>query len=121
MHRYTEVLCHIGTLTTLVEVYSRGVSWGGFRGLGPPGSPKGRQKERKKEKERKREGRKDKKRGQEGKNAGHYAVSSASRGSREENIRGAKLRKGRERRYAESMKFQVQAGAPGKKTSGAPN
>ena len=52
---------------------------------------------------------------------GRHAVSSASRGSREENVRGAKLRKGREGRHAESMQFQVQAGAPGKKTSGAPN
>ena len=54
---------------------------------------------------------------------GRHAVSSASRGSREENVRGVKLRKGREGRHAESrpMQFQVQAGAPGKKTSGAPN
>ena len=41
-----------------------------------------------------------------------YAVSSASRGSREENVRGAKLRKGRGGRHAESMQFQEQAGAP---------
>ena len=50
-----------------------------------------------------------------------YAVSSASRGSREENVRGTKLRKGREGRLAESIQFQVHAGAPGKKTSWAPN
>ena len=76
-----------------------------------------------------------------------HKVSNASRGSREENVRGAKLtekrtrgascsfkckqglqgrkRQGRQvdgekdKRYA--MQFQVQAGAPGKKTSGAPN
>ena len=47
-----------------------------------------------------------------------HAVSSASRGSREENVRGAKLSEKRNERYA--MQFQVQAGAPIKKTSGAP-
>ena len=76
-----------------------------------------------------------------------HAVSSASRGSREENVRGAKLtekrtrgvpcsfkckqglqgrkRQGRqidgEKDERGAMQFQVQAGAPGKKTSGAPN
>ena len=78
---------------------------------------------------------------------GRHAVSSASRGSREENVRGAKLtekrtkgapcsfkckqglqgrkRQGRqidgERDESCAMQFQVQAGAPRKKTSGAPN
>ena len=78
---------------------------------------------------------------------GGHAVSNASRGSREENVRGAKLtekrtrgvpcsfkckqglqgrkRQGRqidEGKYERgTMQFQVQAGAPGKKTSGAPN
>ena len=76
-----------------------------------------------------------------------HAVSSASRGSREENVRGAKLtekrtreapcsfkcnqglqgrkRQGRqidgEKDERGAMQFQVQAGAPGKKTSGEPN
>ena len=76
-----------------------------------------------------------------------HAVSSASWGSREENVRGAKLtekktryapcsfrckqglqgrkRQGRqihgEKRREGHLQFQVQAGAPGKKTSGAPN
>ena len=78
---------------------------------------------------------------------GRHAVSSASRGSREENARGAKLtekrmrgapcsfkckqrlqarkRQGRqidlEKNDRGAMQFQVQAGAPVKKTSGAPN
>ena len=77
----------------------------------------------------------------------HHAVSSASRGSREENTRGAKStekrtrdalcsfkckqglqgikRQGRqidrEKDERGAMQFQVQAGAAGKKTSGAPN
>ena len=76
-----------------------------------------------------------------------HAVSSASRGSREENVRAAKIdgekdergamqfqvqvgaqgrkRQGRqidgEKDERGAMQFQVQAGAPGKKTSGAPN
>ena len=76
-----------------------------------------------------------------------HAVSSASRGSRNENVRGAKLtekrtrgapcsfkckqelqarkRQGRqidgEKDERGAMQFQIQAGAPGKKTSGAPN
>ena len=76
-----------------------------------------------------------------------YAVSSASRGSREENVRGVKLTEKRtsgvpcsfkckqglhgrksQRRQIDgekdeggAMQFQVQAGAPGKKMSGAPN
>ena len=76
-----------------------------------------------------------------------HAVSSASRGSRKENVRGAKLTEkkmrgtpcsfkckqglqGRKRQGCQidgekdergAMQFQVQAGAPGKKTSGAPN
>ena len=78
---------------------------------------------------------------------GHHAVSSASRGSREENVRGAKLTEkrtrgaqcsfkckqgiqGRKRQGRQidgeedergAMQFKVQAGAPGEKTSGAPN
>ena len=78
---------------------------------------------------------------------GRHAVSSASRGSREENVRGAKVTekrtKGapcsfkckqglqgrkcqgrqidREKDERSAMQFQVQAGAPVKKMSGAPN
>ena len=78
---------------------------------------------------------------------GRHAVSSANRGSREENVMGAKLtekrtrgapcsfkckqglqgrkRQGRqidgEKDERGTMKFQVQAGAPGKITSRAPN
>ena len=78
---------------------------------------------------------------------GRHAVSSARRGSREENVMGARLtekrtreapcsfkckqglqgskRQGRqidgEKDERGAMQFQVQAGAPGKKTSGAPN
>ena len=78
---------------------------------------------------------------------GRHAVSSASRGSREENVRGAKMTERRTRgapcsvKYKQglqwrkrqgrqidgekdergAMQFQVQAGAPGKKTSGALN
>ena len=49
-----------------------------------------------------------------------HAVSSASRGSREENVRGAKLTEKRTRGAPCSFKCK-HAGAPGKKTSGAPN
>ena len=78
---------------------------------------------------------------------GRHAVSCASRGSREENVRSAKLTEkrtrgapytfkckqglqGRKRQWRQidgekdergAMQFQVQAGAPGKKTSRAPN
>ena len=78
---------------------------------------------------------------------GCHAVSSASRGSREENVRGAKLTEkrtrdapcsfkfkhglqgrklqgyqtDREKDERGAMQFHVQAEAPGKKTSGAPN
>ena len=78
---------------------------------------------------------------------GRHAVSSANRGSREETVRGAKLTEkrtrgapcsfnckkglqGRKRQGHQTdggkdekgtMQFQVQAGAPGKKRSGAPN
>ena len=76
-----------------------------------------------------------------------HAVPNASRGSREENVRGAKLTEKRTRGVPCSFKcklglqgkkgqgrqidgekdergaiqFQVQAGVPGKKTLGAPN
>ena len=78
---------------------------------------------------------------------GRHAVSSASRGSRQENVRGAKLTEkgtrgapcsfkckqglqGRKRQGRQidremdercAMQFQVKVGAPEKKTSGAPN
>ena len=145
---------------------SRGVSWAGLWGPGPPLVTKGARKKKKKKRKGKKErgekrGKRRKRREERGSKKeerkgvksiwrkgnhavssasrssreenvgapnwrrkgreGRHAVSSASRGSREENVRGAKLRKGREGRNAESMQFQVQAGAPGKKTSGAPN
>ena len=143
---------------------------GGLWGPGPPGVTKGAPKRRKKERKGKREGRKEGKRGKEGNKKekgkkkgarkkkerkkvksiwweGRHAVSNASRGSMEENVRGAKLtekrtrgapcsfkckqglqgrkRQGRqidgEKEYRGTMQFQVKVGASGKKTSGAPN
>ena len=93
------------------------------------------------------QGRKRQRRQIDGGREGRHAVSSESRGFREENIRGAKLtekrtrdapcsfkckqglqgrkRQGRqidgEKDETGAMQFQVQAGAPRKKTSGAPN
>ena len=144
---------------------------GGFGGPGPPGSPKGRQKEGKrkgKERERGEKSEKEEKKGirkkkgrkreQERKKKerkkvksiwreGRHAVSNASRGSRKENVRGAKLTEkgtrgapcsfkckqglqGRKRQGRQidgekddrgTMQFQVKVGASGKNTSGAPN
>ena len=84
---------------------------GGFGGPGPPGSPKGRQKERKKRKGKEREGRKEEQRGKEG--------NKKEKRKKE----GARKKKRRLNQYDErgAMQFQVQAGAPGKKTSGALN
>ena len=88
---------------------------GGFGGLGPPGSSKGRQKERKKERERKREGREEGKRGEE------------KKGKRKKKGKKEGARKKKERKKVKSMwregaiQYQVQAGAPGRKTSEAPN
>ena len=48
-----------------------------------------------------------------------HGASSAIRGSREENVRGAKLTEEKDERVV--MQFQVKTGAPGKKTSGMPN
>ena len=47
----------------------------------------------------------------------HHAISSASRGSREENFRGAKI--GGEKDERGAMQFQVQAGLQGRNVKGA--
>ena len=115
----------------------RGVSWGGFGGLGPPGAPKGRQKERKKEKERKREGRKEEKKGIRKKKGSKREQERKKRKKKVKSRRGApcsfkckqglqgRKRQGRqtdgEKDERGAMQFQVQAGAQGKKTSGVPN
>ena len=88
--------------------YRRGVSWGGFGGQGPPGSPKGRQKRKKKGKGKKERG---EKRGKEGKK---------KEKRKKEGARKKKERKLNQYDERGAMQFQVQAGAPGKKTSGAP-
>ena len=79
----------------------RGVSWGGFGGLGPPGHLRGAKKKRRKrkgkgKKKRKEEGKKRKKK-EKGKSAYQIGIgrhSHTSRGSREDNSRGAKLTAG---------------------------
>ena len=94
---------------------SRGVSWGALEARAPRGHQRGAKKKEKKERERKREGRKEEKRGKEG----NKKEKREERGSKKE-----KRKKERElNQYDErgAMQFQVQAGAPGKKTSGAPN
>ena len=158
------------------DIDIRGVSWGGgaLGARAPRGHQRGAKKERKKGKGKKergekrgkkrKEGNKKEKReerGQERKKKerkkerklnqyderGAMQAPSASRVSREENVRGAKLtekrtrdalcsfkckqglqgrkRQGRqidgEKDERGAMQFQVQAGAPGKKASGAPN
>ena len=124
---------------------SRGVSWGGgFGDPGSPGSPKGRQKERKKERERerKRGGRKEEKRRKKEKK-GKRKKKGKKEGARKKKesyinmTRGAPCSfkskqglQGRKRQWRQldgekdergAMQCQVQAGAPGKKMSGAPN
>ena len=81
---------------------------GAYGGLGPPGSPKGCQKERKKERERKREGRKEEKEEKKG-------IRKKKKG--EQKKRENKERKVNQYDERGAMQFQVQAGAPGKKTS----
>ena len=85
---------------------SRGVSWGGLWGPGPPGVTKGAPK-RKKKRGKEREGRKEEKEEKKGKRK--------KKGKKE----GARKLDQYDERGA--MQFKVQAGAPGKKTSGAPN
>ena len=85
---------------------------GGFGGQGPPGSPKGRQKERKGKGKEREKGEKRKKEEKKG--------IRKKKGKKE----GARKKKERKlNQYDEwgAMHFQVQAGAPGKKTSGVPN
>ena len=50
---------------------------------------------------------------------GRHAVSSASKGLQERKRQGRQIDEEKDERGA--MQFQVQAGGPGKKTSGAPN
>ena len=88
-----------------------GAYLGGFGSLSPPppvikGVPK--KKEKRKGKERERE-RKEEKRGKEG--------------EKKEKRKERRDKKNKKNQHDErgTMQFQVQAGAPGKKTSGAPN
>ena len=86
---------------------------GGFGGLGPPGSPKGRQKERKKKRERKRgEKRKKEEKREKERKKGR---------KREQERKKKKERKLNQYDERGAVQFQVQAGAPGKKMSGAQN
>ena len=100
--------------TYILRTECRGVSWGGLWGLGPPGSPKGRQKERKKEKGKKERG---EKRGKKEEKKG----IRKKKGRKREQERKKKERKLNQYDERGAMQSQVQAGAPGKKTSGAPN
>ena len=148
-------------------IICRGVSWGGALGAraprvtkGAPKKRKGKERERgEKREKREKEGNKKEKREERVSKKekrkkvksiwreGRHVVSSASRGSREENVRSAKLtekrtrgvpcsfkckqglqerkRHGRqidgEKDEIGAMQFPLQAGAPGKKTSGALN
>ena len=95
---------------------------GGFGGPGPPGSPRGRQKERKKGKEKKKRG---EKRGKKRKR-GNKKEKRKEGGSKKEKKKERKLNQYDENGHGEknergAMQFQVQAGATGMKTSGAPN
>ena len=89
---------------------TRGVSWGGALGAwAPRGHQRGaKKKEKRKGKERER----GEKRGKEG----NKKEKREERGSKKEKKR--KLNQYDERG---AIQFQVQAGAPGKKTSGASN
>ena len=95
--------------------YQGRILGGGFGGLGPPGSPKGRQKERKKEKGKKERG---EKRGKKEEKKGIKRKKRKKEGARKKKKKERKLNQYDERG---AMQFQVQAGATGKKTSGAPN
>ena len=101
-----------GLVLSNTHIQGRILGGGGFGGMGPPGSPKGRQKERKKEKEkeRKREEKRGKRREWERK-----------KGRKREQERKKKERNLNQYDERGAMQFYVQAGAPGKKTSGAPN
>ena len=94
------------------ENIKAGAYLGGLWGPGPPGSPKGLQKERKKERKRNRKRERMKEiRGKEGKKKEKMKE------------RGGKKEKNKVSQHDErgAMQFQVQAGAQGKNTSGAPN
>ena len=84
---------------------------GGALGPGPPGSPKGRKNLQEKRKGKERERGEKRKKGKEG-------IREKKR--KEEGARKKKKRKLYQYDEGGAMQFQVQAGAPGKKTSGAP-
>ena len=86
---------------------------GGLWGPGPPGVTKEAPKRRKKGKERKREGRKEGKEEKKG--------IRKKKGRKREQERKKKERKLNQYDERGAMQFQMQAGALGKKTSGAPN
>ena len=85
---------------------TRGVSWGGLWGPGPPGVTKGAPKRKKKGKKKKERGRKEEKRGKEG----NKKEKREERGSKKEKMKERKLNQYDKRG---AMQFQVQAGAPG--------
>ena len=93
---------------------NRGVSWGGLWGPGPPGVTKGAPKRKKKGKEKKERG---EKRGKKRKRR----EKEIKKGRNKEQERKKKERKLNQYDERGAMQFQVQVGAPGKKTSGAPN
>ena len=84
---------------------------GGLWGPGPPGVTKGAPKRKKKRKKKKERG---EKRGKEGN-------KKEKKGRKREQERKKKERKLNQYDERGAMQFQVQAGAPGKKTSGALN
>ena len=89
---------------------------GGLWGPRAPGVTKGAPKRKKKERGKKERGEKRGKRGKEG----NKKEKREERGSKKEKkIKERKVKSILTR--GAPMQFQVQAGAPGKKTSGAPN
>ena len=91
--------------------YFQGRILGGALGArAPRGHQRGAKKKEKKERERKREGKKEEKRGKDG----NKKEKREEGGSKKERMLNQSDERG-------AMQFQVQAGAPGKKTSGAPN
>ena len=104
----------------------RGVSWGGFGGLGPPGHRRGtkkkkKEKERKgKEKERGKEGKKGKKKEKDKSRLRIGRHSSTSRGA-PEGLQGRKLEGRRiHGRGGEGAILQICSRAPKLMTHGAP-
>ena len=97
----------------MTHVKNQGRILGGLWGPWPPGVSKGAPKRRKKERKGKREGRKEGKRGKEG--------NKKKKGRKREQERKKTERKLNQYDERGAMQFQMQAGALGKKTSGAPN